>query len=341
MKIIPYCLPVALTSLFIICCYTGAIWAGPFIIPAVSLLHRVAGRFSPKALIAEYQYFHHQKPVEVFKVLNGIGFAAFNGWIVYFLAATPLSPLSFILFTYTAIVLNSNFSVSLAHDLMHSPVLVARGLATALLLLNGFFYLEADHIYIHHRFVGTPKDPASAKLGEPVYTYLARSIPQRAAIIFGAGHTFPPAKKKQIVGGNVLRLLTCLAVLTIAFFFNRQVFLWLLLQFVFVTLIYEVITYIQHYGLRRMENKGTTAGPVALHHSWNCDYKLSAYLHFMMPVHSIHHLKEEPELSRLNDAGPLYPKPFTHMVVSAFIPPYWFKLMNDRVQKLQQNDAGV
>jgi alkane 1-monooxygenase len=334
MKIYPYTLPAIIVLVFVVSVYLNMFWMGPFLIPIITLFNKTLGEFTNPEITRVYHFFHHSKSMALFKRANGVFFILFQVWVGFYLWQHHLSIINFALFAYSIIILTSNCSISLAHDLMHSSNKFDRFCTSCLLLMNGFFYLEADHVYIHHRFVGTPNDPASAKINEGLYPYLLRSISGRMRIIFGMDNSFPPVQKKKIVEGNMLRLFICIAYLCIAFIISFQFFLCVCLQYIFVTLIYEVITYIQHYGLTRSSLATRPYQKIGLHHSWNCYYKLSAYLHFMMPVHSIHHVGREPELQKLENTGPAYPRPFSQMVVLALLPPLWFKYMNPRVKEV-------
>src|SRR5690606_2972439 len=134
-------------------------------------------------------------------------------------------------------------------------------------------------------------------------------------------------KGVRLIFLNYLRLLMGIGILIAAYNFHIQVFIWLCAQFVCVPVIYETITYIQHYGLRRKQSEGGKYERIQIRHSWNCYYRLSAYLHFMMPVHSIHHLKDDRNIEHLEDPGPSFPFPFSRMVLLAYIPRLWFKHM--------------
>ena len=336
MRLIPYTIPVLVTGIFMVLVHAGLYWPGPFLLPLVNLAHKWSGKFTARQMIEEYRFFHSSASMKGFITICGLLFVAFNGWIVYFLSTHNLTTLQWIFFVYSVLLLNSNFSISLAHELMHSPSAIDQASAEIILLINGFFYLKTDHLYIHHRFVATDGDPASAKFGQPFYSYLFRSVRQRAGMVFGAGNKLPPIQRAQIVRITALRLLVCLLLLVFAWQLSILVFAWLTAQFLFVTFIYEIITYIQHYGLRRIQRQGKTSG-VEIMHSWNCGYRLSAWMHFMMPVHSIHHLKSEPDLNTLQDPGPVYPYSFSRMVVAALFPDYWFNIMNPRVRAVTQS----
>jgi alkane 1-monooxygenase len=327
MRYLPYTLPVWLTLGFIAACYGGYFWVTIIILPAVSGLNPVFGQFSLQDLIKEYRFFHDSSGMEIFRGMSALFFIGFNAWVAYFLYANSLSIPHFLFFVYGVIVLNSNFAVSLAHDLMHSHHQFNRFLASSLLLINGFFYLETDHIRIHHKHVGTDKDPASALPDEPLYKYLLRSVSGRWKLIF--------IELKVYKRLNIERLCVCLFLLILSAFVSKYYFFCLLAQFIFVTLLYEVVTYIQHYGLRREGEN------VKIYHAWNCYYRLSSYLHYMMPIHAIHHLKEESDLDEIKDAGSSYPKSFSRMAILAFFPKLWIEIMKGPLNDVSEKYKSV
>ncbi|MCE7042420.1 fatty acid desaturase [Dyadobacter sp. CY312] len=331
MRILPYTIPVIITSVFIATASTWFLWVAVGLVFLIAFLRESVGKFSPSEVVSEYAFFHYDKSMANLKTCSGIFFTGFNLWIPYFLYTNQLSLPAYLIFLYSVLILNSNFAISLAHDLMHSSRAGDRFLSTFILLQNGFFYLESDHIFIHHRFVGTDADPATARYGENIYSYFKRSISARFKMILLKGGTFPQSDESAIIAGNRVRLGICLVWLIISTLLGIQVFICILVQYLLVTLIYESITYIQHYGLIRQKTSDSRPEPVQLHHAWNCYYKTSAYMHFMMPVHSIHHLKEE-NLSTISDyTGPSMPLPFASMMMTALFPSRWFKLMNEEI----------
>ena len=331
MRALPYLLPVFITLVFVATAATYLVGLAMGLVFSIALARKSIGKFTVPEVVAEYDFFHHSPLMTQVKTLSGLFFVAFNGWVLVFLAQQTVPTWVVVIFIYSVVIINSNFAISLAHDLMHSARKLDRVVSTILLLQNGFFYLEADHIYIHHRHVGTPADPATARVGEGLYAYFRRSIGARFRMIFFRGATFPRQRERSIIRGNVVRFLVCVAYLTGTLFMGWLVFICVLAQFVLVTLIYESVTYIQHYGLQRELNPIGKPEPVQLHHAWNCYYRTSAWMHYMMPIHSIHHLREA-RLSHIRDfAGLSMPLPFATMLVRALVPARWFRLMDSQV----------
>ncbi|MBD2702875.1 fatty acid desaturase [Spirosoma sp. BT702] len=326
-RALPYGLPLLFSGLFISTAAGNWVWLAPILLWGIGTLTRPLGEFSIGQLLDEYHFFHHSLLMDRVKTVYGVFFVSLNLWAFYFLTTHALSVWHWAVFTYGMIILNSNFAMPLAHDLMHAPTRLARWLATILLIQNGFFYLEADHIFIHHRYVGTPKDPATPRLGEPIYRYFARSIPHRFRLISDVATVFPDSIGNRMVQATTLKLVSCVTYLALANWAGIWVVGWVLAQFVFVVLIYESITYIQHYGLQRIKT-GERFEAVQLQHAWNSFYRLDTYLYFMMPVHSIHHVHDQNLDSITNFAGPRMPLPFAKMMLLAYQPARWLALMN-------------
>lgn len=321
-RYLPYLLPIGVTLVCVSFTYLGVFWAVFLVFPFLSFFTKFLGKFSTQEILDEYIFFHKTPGMEVLRGFSGLFFLGFNLWMAFFLVHHQLEWFNLLFFIYGAVLINSNFAVSLAHELMHSHVFINRLFSTLILLINGFFYLEMDHLFIHHRHVGTLSDPASALKGEPLYTYLLRSVSGRIKILFFGDESLPTPKRRRIRRNTVTRLVACLFFLWGAFSLNLQYFFGVLAQFVFVTLLYEVVTYVQHYGLRRVQEE------VKINHAWNCYYRMSAYMHYFMPVHSIHHLKVEPDISRLETAGPSFPMSFQQAVLTAFFSNIWIRKMD-------------
>ncbi len=327
MRLFFYFLPIGITSIFVLTASTNYIWLATLAFILVGLFRNIIGKFEQDEIIDVYNFFHFSKKMKWVKIISGFFFVAFNLWTLYFLNNFELPVFQLLIFIYTYIVINSAFAISLAHDLMHSSQKIGRLLSTILLIQNGFFYLISDHLYTHHQFAASLQDPATALKGESLYRYFYRSIIGRFKITFLNGSTFPQTQRKFIIRKNIFYLLCCAGYLAFAMFLGYQVFICVLFGYLFVTLIYESVTYIQHYGLTRKKTEQGTLSSMELEHAWNCFYKTSAYMHFMMPIHSIHHLNKVS-----NDFDGFYglemPKSFSEMLFKAWFPRPWFKLMD-------------
>lgn len=101
--------------------------------------------------------------------------------------------------------------------------------------------------------------------------------------------------------------------------------------------LYELINYVQHYGLSRSH----AGQQISMHSSWNCYYKYTNYILYMLPLHSLHHL---PTASRKLTgidlkSGPKLPYLYFVMVFMALIPSLWFRKMNTLALQFNQQNA--
>ena len=147
-----------------------------------------------------------------------------------------------------------------------------------------------EHVYGHHKNVCLPSDPATAKRGQNLYTFIISAIitEQRDAWKIEFEHLqrrgYSPygIHNKMIVG-----YLRSLLITIFAYFIGGIVgmLFYLLCAFVAKSLL-EVINYTEHYGLVREPNK-----PVCTRHSWNSNNVLSSiYLSTSIYFAFYHHL---------------------------------------------------
>ena len=65
---------------------------------------------------------------------------------------------------------------TISHELMHKPGSYYRIIGTLHLIKFYYMHFTYHHLYRHHVWVGTPKDPSTAKKGENIYLFIIRSI---------------------------------------------------------------------------------------------------------------------------------------------------------------------
>ena len=170
--------------------------------------------------------------------------------------------------------------------------IAATGLLSAYLLLgftgNASFVIY--HIHTHHRQVGTYDDAATARRGERLRTFVARTLTQQ----FAHAARFEAARLKRkgllpISWRNELILaLVPLAILALAGIFGGwNGVIAICLAGLIGRSFHELINYVQHYGLVRVENS-----PIRP--------PLSNVLHYNLPRHSDHHMFASKAFWQLN-----------------------------------------
>ena len=85
-------------------------------------------------------------------------------------------------------------------------------------------------------------------------------------------------------------------------------------------LFHELINYVQHYGLVRIENF-----PLKEHHSWDCYRTISNSLHYNLPRHSDHHMAATKAFWRLHahQQAPMLPYGYQTMAFIALTLLLW------------------
>ena len=224
--------------------------------------------------------------------------------------------------------------INSAHELIHRKQWYARwsGIWNLLLVNYGHFYIE--HIRNHHRNVGTLKDPATARLGESVYRFFIRTVPQQYASALKIEaerlkkiNKSPYGINNLILQFSLFQLALCIC---IYFFFGSIALLAYLNQSWIAFFLLEYVNYIEHYGLVREEGTKVNAA-----HSWQSDMPVSRFTLIELSRHSDHHItasKPYYELIRYEDS-PVLPSGYFGAFYLAMIPPLWFRKINPLVEK--------
>ena len=210
-----------------------------------------------------------------------------------------------------------------------------------------------EHVYGHHKNVGLPHDPATAKRGENIYLFILRAIIKEQKDAWSIElnqakrreQSFISIRNRMIIGYFRSLFITFIAYL-IGGISGTLIFL--LCAFIAKSLL-EVINYSEHYGLIRVS--GETVSP---RHSWNSNSTMSSIYLYNVTRHSSHHEKANLkywELRSYNDA-PMMPQGYLTMLYMALFLPYFFHRMmakkliewdknyatdNERILAIEQN----
>jgi alkane 1-monooxygenase len=237
-------------------------------------------------------------------------------------------------------LLCGTFGINVAHELGHRINKAEQFLAKGLLLTSMYMHFFIEHNKGHHKNVATPKDPSSARLGEPLYAFWFRSV---AGVYTGAWHIANDEMKKknfpiwhwknEMLQFQLVQLLFCAV---IVFWFGWAVLGYFLAAAIMGFLLLETVNYIEHYGLSRkalVEGKYERAMP---HHSWNSNHVIGRLMLFELSRHSDHHYlaSRKYQLLRHHDNAPQLPTGYPGSMILATVPPLWFWVMNKRVKAI-------
>jgi alkane 1-monooxygenase len=237
-------------------------------------------------------------------------------------------------------------AIILAHELMHRASRLDQWLADVLLTTVTYPQFSIEHVYGHHITVATPADPATARLGEPLYAFVPRSV------IGGLVHAWKLETERLrkrgrgvwSPGNRMLRY----AVMVAAWY--GAAFAWCGVRGLIVVGVQsavaifslETINYMQHYGLQRREIIPGRYERTADHHSWNWETRFSGLYFLNLGRHSEHHRVASRRYEELRpQAGqPTLPGGLMPMFVTAMVPPLWFAVMNPRVEAWRRAHLG-
>jgi alkane 1-monooxygenase len=129
------------------------------------------------------------------------------------------------------------------------------------------------------------------------------------------------------------------AVLAIAF--GPVVLPYLLVQAVLGFSLLEVVNYLEHYGLLRQRREDGRYQRCLPEHSWNSNNVASNVLLYHLQRHSDHHANPTRRYQALRhvDEAPQLPTGYAGMIVLAWFPPLWRRVMDPRL--LEHFDGDV
>lgn len=237
----------------------------------------------------------------------------------------------------TAGITGGVMGITVAHELIHRSSRLDRLLGGVLLTMVFYLHWAIEHVAGHHRRVATREDPATARLGEPLAAFMARST----GLGFLSAWRIESARNARRAIRSPLRnrvilcvLASCALAAALGVALGPRAILFFLGQSLVAIAFLETINYIEHYGLeRRLVRPGVYERVTPLH-SWNAAHRLTNALLFNLQRHSDHHfwparpyyeLRHHPE-------SPQLPTGYAGMALLAMFPPIWRRVMDPRVQ---------
>lgn len=258
-------------------------------------------------------------------------------WALTIVRRGELSALELAGLTLSLGVTTGGIGITFAHELIHRPVGFERRLGDALLAMVLYMHYAIEHVYGHHRHVGTPRDPATALIGEPSYAFILRSVfgGARSAWRIEAARLGRQRRRAWSLHNRMIRYaMIQLAVTALVYGLAGWPGLVLFLgQAAVAVSLLEIINYIEHYGLFRREIAPGRYEPVAAAHSWNSSHRVSNWVLINVARHADHHLTASKRYQVLHtlDQAPQLPAGYSAMLLLALVPPLWRRVMDPRV----------
>ncbi|MGF6862569.1 alkane 1-monooxygenase [Rhodobacteraceae bacterium MBR-64] len=269
-----------------------------------------------------------------------IEFAVIYGMIWYVGRADHLGTVETLVLFFGVGVISGTVGINYAHELMHQRSRLERWLADLLLALVLYSHFRSEHLRVHHLWVGTPRDPVTARYNEGFHRFFPRVLRQCPASAWRA-EAMMLARRKRAVWhrANPFWRYAGLqaAALGLAFWAGGWTGVGLFAFQAFVAIWQlELVNYVEHYGLTRQYLGNGRYEHVKPRHSWNAAHKASNWLLINLQRHSDHHFKPDRRFPLLQhhpeDEAPQLPRGYPVMTVLAMIPPLWRRRMNPRVR---------
>jgi alkane 1-monooxygenase len=104
----------------------------------------------------------------------------------------------------------------------------------------------------------------------------------------------------------------------------------------------EVVNYLEHYGLLRQKLADGRYERCQPRHSWNSNHVVTNLFLYQLQRHSDHHANPTRRYQALRhfEDSPQLPSGYAAMLLLAYFPPLWFKVMDPRVVAHHRGDLN-
>jgi alkane 1-monooxygenase len=225
-----------------------------------------------------------------------------------------------------------------AHEMIHrsKKSWVHAGNLLLFAAFNPYFYV--DHLRVHHRYVGTSRDHATARYGENFYAFLGRSLRGQLteALQLEAERNRKANQAAYGWGNYVVRQLIgqVLLLAALTWWAGPLLAFAVLMQGILASVLLEYTNYIEHYGILRPENSR-----VAYATSWQSDKWFSRFLLYDLSRHSDHHVHGARPYHQLRsfEEAPVLPGGYASLIIPALVPPIWFALVHPKLAEIKRD----
>ncbi len=270
-----------------------------------------------------------------------VQFATLFGLIWYATHTDHLSAAAKIGLFFGVGVVTGTVGIVYSHELLHQSNKTERWLGDILLSMVLYSHFRSEHLLVHHPYVGTPRDPVTARYNEGFHRFFPRVLISCLKSSFRAEQAMLQRKglpwtdlSNPFFRYWALQAGMLVLALIVGGWLGVMLFIWQ--AFVAIWQL-ELTNYVEHYGLTRKHVGDGKYEHVKPHHSWNAAHKASNWLLINLQRHSDHHYKPKrrfPLLQNYTEAeAPQLPFGYPVMTMAAMVPPVWKKIMNRRVKR--------
>lgn len=297
----------------------------------------------PESVVPQLEkdpYYRYITLMHVPLVIFGFVFCA------WFVATQNLSISGYIGSAFIAGIIGGH-GLNIGHELGHKKNKLDQWMAKLVLAPAAYGHFFIEHNRGHHKCVATPEDPASSKMGENIYSFGLRELPNAFMRAYGIERDRLHAQGKSAwsIENEFLQTMT----MTLAAYIGLG--LWLgaiIVPYLIISAFWSMwqltsANYIEHYGLLRKKLPSGRYERPQPHHSWNSNHIFSNWALFHLQRHSDHHANATRSYQSLRnfDNLPSFPNGYFGMYTVAYIPWLWFKVMDKRLVKVTGGDLAA
>lgn len=152
----------------------------------------------------------------------------------------------------------NGIAINTAHELSHKHDRLDHILSHLALVPTGYNHFRVEHPYGHHKRAATPEDPASSQMGETFYEFWPRTVfgSLKSAIEIETTRLKRKGKEFWSLDNELLQGWGMSAAFhgSMVGIFGKGVIPYLATQAFYGISLFEVINYIEHYGLKRQKD---------------------------------------------------------------------------------------
>ncbi|PRF75034.1 alkane 1-monooxygenase [Burkholderia multivorans] len=231
----------------------------------------------------------------------------------------------------------TGISINTAHELGHKTNRFERWLAKITLAPVAYGHFFVEHNRGHHVRVATAEDPASARYGESFWAFLPRTVVGSVRSAWRLERTrlarlgrSPWTWRNEVLHAWAMTVVVWGIAIAIG---GAVVIPFLVIQAVYGASLLEVVNYVEHYGLGRRRLPNGRYERCTPQHSWNSNHVVTNLFLYQLQRHADHHANPTRSYQALRhfDDTPQLPAGYATMILLAYVPPLWYRVMNPRV----------
>ena len=262
-------------------------------------------------------------------------------WLLWYVPqAAHLGTLEKVMIFFGMGIISGTVGINYSHELMHQKPVVERWMADLLLASVLYSHFRSEHLRVHHLYVGTPRDPVTARYNEGFHRFFPRVLVQCFASAWKAEGAMLARRNLAVVDLSnpfwryaALQLGFVVLAVVLGGWIGLGLFLFQAFSAIWQL---ELVNYIEHYGLTRRHLGNGKYEHVLPRHSWNASHRASNWLLINLQRHSDHHYKPDRRFPLLqthtDEDAPQLPYGYPVMTMAAMVPPLFKRVMNPRVK---------